>query len=158
MPSGIYKHKPRSKKTKEKIGKANKITMKKLWQNSEYRKHMSEVHKGQHSSPKTEFKKGQKPANFKGRIIKNTGYIYIFKSEHPYAMKDGYIAEHRLIAEKTLGRFLEPVETPHHLNEIKDDNRPENLFVFETDCKHKQFHSLLKNNPFLRTWFKSNLI
>ena len=38
------------------MAKGEKTKM--LWKNPEYRKHMSKAHKGQRSSPKTEFKKG----------------------------------------------------------------------------------------------------
>lgn len=40
-----------------------------------------------------------------------------------------YIAEHRLVVEKSLGRRLEPEEVVHHHNEDKLDNRLENLEV-----------------------------
>lgn len=58
------------------------------------------------------------------------GYVLIWAPDHPWAQKSGYIAEHRLVMEQTLGRSLLPLETVHHKNGVKDDNRPENLEVW----------------------------
>lgn len=49
----------------------------------------------------------------------------------PDAEKRGTYAakQHRRVMEKIIGRKLEPDEDVHHINGIRDDNRPENLTV-----------------------------
>jgi len=51
-----------------------------------------------------------------------------------------YVAEHRLVAARTLGRALRPDEVIHHLNGVRDDNRPENLLV--TTSSHHNHDAL----------------
>ena len=47
--------------------------------------------------------------------------------DHPRARARPYVFEHILVAEELLGRYLEPGESIHHRNGVRDDNRPENL-------------------------------
>ena len=83
---------------------------------------------------------GEKSSNWKGGKIFRGKYIYIKKPEHPNSGKQGYIAEHRLVMEKHLGRYLTKKEVVHHINEIRDDNRIENLKVFKNNGKHLKLH------------------
>lgn len=55
-----------------------------------------------------------------GRSLTKNGYVTIYTLT-------GRAYEHRLAMEQTLGRKLAPNETVHHLNGVRDDNRPENL-------------------------------
>lgn len=93
--------------------------------------------------------KGEKCHNWKGgRIIDKDGYICIYKPEHPYANQGGkkYVFEHRLIVEEHLKRILEPQECVHHINGKIDDNRLENLYLFEDNIKHLNFHNRLRKS------------
>jgi hypothetical protein len=72
---------------------------------------------------------------WKGRI-QRSGYWYLFLPDYPSSGKQGYVAEHRYIMEKALGRFLDKKEVVHHINHIKTDNRVENLKVYESRGKH----------------------
>jgi hypothetical protein len=62
-----------------------------------------------------------------GKYISSDGYVLVYSPNYPNAMKNGCIQEHRLVMENKIGRYLLPNETVHHINGIKDDNRPENL-------------------------------
>lgn len=60
--------------------------------------------------------------------VDDNGYVRVKVPEHPRAFRGGWVYEHRLITERELGRLLEPYETVHHINEIKQDNSILNLF------------------------------
>ena len=77
--------------------------------------------------------------------INKQGYveIYIPSNSKYFEMRNKnsyrWILEHRLIMAQHLGRCLESWEIIHHINEIKTDNRIENLEILEPK-KHINFH------------------
>ncbi len=75
-----------------------------------------------------------------GRSISSHGYVLIHRPNHPRAFGNGYVYEHWLVAEDMLGRPLFPDEEVHHDNEVRGDNRPENLIVCGSRYEHRVAH------------------
>lgn len=94
---------------------------------------------------------GDKNPLWKGGHIYIGKYKYIKSYNHPRKNSGGYVAEHRLVVEKKIGRYLTEDEEVHHINGIKDDNRLENLAIVkrnnhrgETTCPHCQKNFYIK--------------
>lgn len=113
------------------------------------------MHTGKILSPETKRKlslsrKGKSPIGksirFQGRRNRSDGYIAIYIPNHPASSSDGYVMEHRLVMERKLGRFLNPEEEVHHINEVKNDNREENLKLFISKKEHMKFHMTQRHN------------
>lgn len=68
-----------------------------------------------------------------------SGYVMAYAPKHPNATTDGYVMLHRILAERTIGRYLEPSEVVHHVNHIRDDNRIENLRIMGRS-EHMSMH------------------
>jgi len=76
-----------------------------------------------------------------GRTVTQHGYVLIrVGADHHLADVRGYAYEHRLVAEKKLGRRLRKGEIVHHLNENGLDNRPRNIEVAKSRFHHKVSH------------------
>lgn len=131
-PKG-FKH---SEETKRKIGKANKGNTVNVG-----RKHSLETRRKISEGQMGKLRKN-------GITISSKGYILIRVYNHPFASKRRIIMQHRLVMEKQIGRYLTPQEVVHHKGieyplgsiENKQDNRIENLQLFENDINHKKFH------------------
>jgi hypothetical protein len=83
-----------------------------------------------------------------GRRRTSNGYVAVYKPNHPRAFKSrgwkGYVYEHTAIWEAANNRLLPKGWCVHHVNGIKDDNRPENLIAFPRE-KHDKLIPYLLN-------------
>ena len=79
----------------------------------------------------------EKNYNWKGgKTITGKGYVLIMKKGHPLGSNHGYVAEHRLVMEKHLGRYLKYFskghkdnEVVHHIDGDKKNNKLSNLYL-----------------------------
>lgn len=74
-----------------------------------------------------------------GRSLDSDGYITIWNPDHPRAQSNGRVYEHILVLEEKLGRPITRDEECDHINQVRDDNRPENLRVM-TKADHRTRH------------------
>ena len=104
--------------------------------------------------------KGSKNPMWKGGVVNHTdGYFYEHAPNHPCS-SNGYVLQHRLIAEKMLLSLcptsphlvkidgilcLNPESVVHHKNESRKDNRLENLEVL-TRGEHSTLHNASRRN------------
>lgn len=84
------------------------------------------------------------PAWKGGRTVMSNGYIAIKQPDNPNASEKGYVLEHVLVAQNVLGRPLPKGAVVHHVNEIRSDNRPENLVILQSNAEHQTLHKKLR--------------
>ena len=122
------------------------IHMKKRWNDPEYRSAMIQKHKLNTTKywlgKKRPDMLGSKNPNWKqvkGHYINTAGYRVLYRPKHQLADKKGCVLEHHHIWFKNTGQKILPNEVIHHKNEIKTDNRFENLKLM-TKKQHMQHH------------------
>lgn len=64
----------------------------------------------------------------RGEFVRPEGFTYKTNTGYVMVKSNGaWTQQHRLVVEEKIGRKLLPSERVHHINGIRDDNRPENL-------------------------------
>jgi len=71
-----------------------------------------------------------------GRVIDKDGYVLLYKPDHPSARSGTYVAEHRLVMEAHLGRYLKKTEVVHHKDGNPLNNSLDNLELFANNAEH----------------------
>lgn len=82
----------------------------------------------------------------KNKRVNASGHILTYKPDHPTAYSggnwDGYVYEHRYVAEINLSRPLEEGEEVHHLDNNPQNNSWDNLLVLSKSM-HQKLHDWL---------------
>lgn len=98
--------------------------------------------------------KGELNSSYKGSELIYHDYIYEYYPTHPRCNESGRVRQHRLIVEKNYNLFdkdyfelinntyvLKEIYDVHHINEIKTDNKLENLQIL-TRAEHTRLHNI----------------
>ena len=80
-------------------------------------------------------------SRWKGGRYECRGYVLIKKKGHPKSDPRGYVPEQILVMEQHIGRNLTKEEVVHHVNEVKNDNRIENLLLMSNNSEHTKLHN-----------------
>lgn len=90
---------------------------------------------------------GPEHPDWKGGRVLIGGYWYVWTgTDHPMATRRGYVAEHRLVMSKALGRPLHRREVVHHMDGNPQNNLRENLAIFGSNADHLK-HELTGRTP-----------
>lgn len=87
----------------------------------------------------------------KTRLINSSGYVQLYIPEHHLSDKNGYVYEHRLVAEEILDRPLLDYEVVHHRDGNKQNNSPENLDILSRSDHTKLGHNILSKFSGVKT-------
>lgn len=93
-----------------------------------------------------------------GKYVDSAGYVHVMVDALPSDSQtmarrltpQKYILEHRLVASVAINRAVLPSEVVHHVNGVKTDNRPENLFVIGRKAHSKEHREMERELHALR--------
>lgn len=84
----------------------------------------------------------QEPKHIGNVYHHSDGYpmVWVGKTNHA----SGYMPVHRLVASAELNQLVTKQQKVHHINGVKTDYRPENLYVCRDMSHHRQVHHQLE--------------
>jgi len=85
-------------------------------------------------------KKGKLSRFWKGgQVIGSQGYALVHMPDHPRAYSNNYVKKSLLVAEKALGKSIPTDAVVHHADEVRTNDKNNNLVL----CEDESFHNLL---------------
>ena len=88
----------------------------------------------------TKMKNKNRPKDWIGNEYYNSeGHVKVYAPNHSGSNKVGSILKSRMIVEDILGKSIPKNAEVHHVNNIKDDDRPTNYVL----CQDRAYHMLL---------------
>lgn len=101
----------------------------------------AQVERAAAAGEKWGFEAGEANPNWRGgRCINSKGYRITYIPGHHLANAEGWVPEHRLIMERTLGRPLSSSEIVHHIDGDKLNNEIDNLMLCTSHQEHTSIH------------------
>jgi hypothetical protein len=85
--------------------------------------------------------RGENNVRWRGGRFKRDSYWYVKRPNHPQADKQGYVAEHRIVCEEYLGRYLELWEIVHHKDGNGLNNDINNLILTSKREHRRKYHT-----------------
>jgi hypothetical protein len=93
---------------------------------------------------RSDLMRGERNHRWRGGHTTARGYVQLKRRGHPMAAPNGNILEHRLVLAQHIGRDLRASEQVHHVNEVRTDNRIENLWLFADRAAHAHWHVIAR--------------
>ena len=106
--------------------------------------------RGKYTSPNKGKTKPMSERKLGNKYMNHHGYyeVWLGPDSTNYGRKDGYVLEHRKVAQDLIGRALLPNEVVHHIDGDKLNNSPKNLFICSTMNEHREIHNGLERVAF----------
>lgn len=97
--------------------------------------------------------KGNKNYNWKGGIVIQMGYAYLFRPDHPKSNKKGYIKRANIVYEDYTGHYPEKGYVIHHKDLNKLNDEISNLILMDIPSHFRKHTAENKN---LKRYYERN--
>lgn len=87
---------------------------------------------------------GPNAGGYRSGSRKNGERIKLHRPDHPHCDSIGYVCRYRLVMENSIGRYLEPSESVHHLDGDESNDDLANLHLYGSEAEHARYHGKVR--------------